>query len=137
MKMKCLLSGGLGVILGVLAIARFDPSLEYTGRGDTSAMILTLRPVLMTLQATALKQKSLSHLHYDFDQVDLKNAGIHDIHMSAAGEIVVKGGKEGQMLVISPTFEGDKVVWHCGGGPRRDMPNMCRDGGVIHLGLSS
>ncbi len=47
-------------------------------------------------------------------------------HVSSDGVIIVKGVREGQVMVLVPSLQSGVVTWECVGGSADAVPSACR-----------
>jgi len=123
--MKCFATGSLGAIL-IIVLGEFLSTQysDYRGVSETEEIILQIKPIKQAIEATAIKQKSFVDIDKNTQIPKLQfHAHIDFIDVTNTGAIIVKGGRDGQILILSPSFIEEKIVWHCTGGPTWDMPS--------------
>lgn len=77
----------------------------------------------------AVKNKSLLHAGRDIDtQAMLKTWGskLDLLQITDSSTVILRGGREGQMLVLIPSLQQGQVIWQCVGGSQHAMPKPCR-----------
>ena len=114
--MRCFIKGFLGAVVGFFLIsfgaAQFS---DYRAAAEVSGWLLALAPLQDTITANAIKQGKFSITPTDFKKPELIKNNSMFFKISENGEIIVKGGTEGQMLILLPSFIDKKVAWECVG----------------------
>lgn len=125
--MKCFLKGVLGAAIGFIALTVCTAQYaDYRAAAEVSGWLLALAPVQDAIAATATKQGGFAGVSKDVKKPAFPEPNVSVFKVSDAGEITVKGGKDGQMLVLSPTLVNGKTVWDCVGSPNKAVPFSCR-----------
>ncbi|MDQ1831370.1 pilin [Massilia scottii] len=125
--MRCFLKGFLGALLMLALAAVIIPQYsDYVARAETGVLLVLLEPVQRAIEADAAKQKSFAgmakHLALPAKIADKLTV----FEVSDAGEIIAKGGRNGQMIILSPSLLDGKITWRCLGAPDHDVPARCR-----------
>ncbi|MES2948917.1 MAG: hypothetical protein V4858_10295 [Pseudomonadota bacterium] len=125
--MKCFLKGALGAFAILVLVAAIAPLYsDYRARAQTSEWFHQLEPVQRGIEAIAIKQKSFIGIAKSIEKPVFYPDNVTTFQVTDTGAIIIKGGHNGQMLVLSPSFAVEKITWHCMGGPNKDMPINCR-----------
>ena len=128
--MKCFFKGLLGASL-LLLIFFFTVPLyaNYQARAETAGWLLLVEEVKNVITENAVKNKSLLHAGRDIDtQAMLKTWGgkVDLLQITDFSTVILRGGREGQMLVLIPSLQQGQVTWQCVGGSQHAMPSPCR-----------
>ncbi|MDM5176420.1 pilin [Massilia sp. DJPM01] len=123
----------LGALLMLALAAVIIPQYsDYIARSETSVVLVLLEPVQRAIAADAVKQKSFAgmakHLANPALIADRLTGMLTVFEVSDAGVITAKGGRDGQMIVLSPSLLDGKIQWRCIGAPDHDMPARCKGG---------
>jgi len=127
--MKCFIYGVIGVLfsLGVFFVGRTQYS-DYVVMVQTDRWIGELQPLMSEVKAKAIKIHSLNGVASDIHKPEPdKNTTIFDVLDS--GTIVVKGGRDGQLLILVPSLVDDKFTWRCLVGGDNALSRKCKEYG--------
>jgi type II secretory pathway pseudopilin PulG len=125
--MRCFLKGVLGAVLVLVLAAMAIPQYaDYRARAETDMLLGQLHAVQQRIEAVASEQKSFLGVAKGIAKPAFSRIEVTVFEITQSGAIIVKGGRDGQMLVLSPSFDAEKITWHCVGGPTKDMPAKCR-----------
>ena len=124
---KSFFMGALGAAVALFAWFIVSANYaDYRTRAETSGWMVDLIAVKHAIEKRA---SNLGTLQGSGDDLDLSAFKFHDaqtFQVSSAGQIMVGGGRDGQLVVLTPTLVGTKVAWRCVGGPRYAVPAECR-----------
>lgn len=110
-----------GFIVSLLLVLFLLPGYtDHSGRIETDAVLPTLEPTKTKIEAAILQNKSLSGAGTGLA------SDVPGVLITTDGLIVYKGGSKGQLLVLIPSLQDEKVVWACKGGSNPDMPAACQ-----------
>lgn len=134
--MKYLLSflaGSIGMIL--LIVGYFFVTTQYNNyilRSQTSSWFNEIDPLLEAVEREIRQKNSRNVNVKDDEDIFLKKAEhVDTLAVTDAGLVIIRGGNIGQVVVLIPALEGEKVSWRCKGGPDYAIPNIC-DGEIFH-----
>ncbi|SHH70086.1 hypothetical protein [Massilia sp. CF038] len=114
--MKSYLKGVVSTLAVVAVCAVFAPLYtDFRARAETVAWLAQLEPVQRAIE----KNEAISQPEFKDSKVTLYRA-------DKRGLILLKGGNNGRMLVLTLSVNSGKPVWECVGAPARDMPIKCR-----------
>ncbi len=120
--MKCSLKcAGVAVVVLLVAAVIIPQYSDYRGYAETDQWLVQLRPLQEAIEANAIRKKSLSGAGKEIAKPRLAHDNVTIFEVTDSGVILVKGGRDGQVLVLVPSFEAEKVVWRCVGGPAKDV----------------
>jgi len=125
--MKSFVTGCVGALLAIaLALFTFAQYSDYRGRAETEGMLAELEPFKQSIEAAATKNKSFVGIDKVVGKPTTLPAYVDLLEVTDAGEIFIRGGRDGQLVILLPTFVAEKVVWRCIGSPAKDMPGACK-----------
>jgi hypothetical protein len=99
---------------------------DYRSASETSAWFAQIEGIQDVIEQNALKNLSLSNAGRGVDKKIFQRENMDELHIFMTGEIVIRGGRDGQMLMLVPSFDGTSITWHCIGGPIWAMPPWCQ-----------
>jgi hypothetical protein len=112
--MKQFLIGLLWALSGVVATLILMPAYtDYRASSETIEWLALLRAT-QEIAAYVKQNKTIVGASKSIQLPQLR--GVTHAEIRADGSIFVKGGIEGQLIVLLPTVEQDQVVWRCLGG---------------------
>jgi hypothetical protein len=120
----------LGFVTALLLILIVIPQYsDYRHVAETQRWVGEIRPVMERIEKNILKNASLVDANIGVDKMllsggEAKQPDVFEI--TRLGEIILRGGSHGQLLILIPAFEEGKVRWRCIGGPERIVPKTCR-----------
>lgn len=122
------LYGALGafLVLGVAAIIIPQYS-DYFTTTETDRWLTDVAEVQSKIERRAVEINSLERAGADIPLPKIVNGPVQYLEISQDGRIYIKGGSEGQLVVLIPALEGESVVWRCIGGSTRSVAIKCRD----------
>jgi hypothetical protein len=114
--MKQFLIGLLWALSGVVATLILMPAYtDYRAASETSEWLSILRTTTQDEIAAYVKQnKTIVGANKSIQLPQMKGVTLAEIRDD--GSIFVKGGIEGQLIVLLPTIARDQVTWRCLGG---------------------
>lgn len=126
--MKYLLSGLIGAVLVIVLLVVIYPLYsDYRSYSETYNWLATMEPLKQAVEANAVRQRSLAGAGKGIDKSSFGWKNITYFDISDSGAITIKGGHDGQVVILTPSFDAEKrIVWHCFGGPTAAMPSECR-----------
>ena len=132
--MKCFLLGILGALLFLTVAALIIPQYsDYTARAETSKWFGQLWPILADIEKNAIQQSSLMNAGRNVivDKDAFQNLKVNLIEITETGMVILRGGKEGQVIILIPSLDAEQVTWRCIGGPNRAVSPNCRTGDLL------
>ncbi|NHZ81032.1 hypothetical protein F2P44_17385 [Massilia sp. CCM 8695] len=78
------------------------------------------------IEGDAVKPKSFAGMAKHLANPAMMPNKLTAFEISEAGVIIAKGGRDGQMIVLSPSLLDGKIQWRCIGAPDHDMPARCK-----------
>jgi hypothetical protein len=113
--MKQFLIGLLWALGGVIATLVVIPAYtDYRASSETIEWLALLRATQEEIDAYVKQNKTIVAANKSIQLPQMKGVTLAEIRDD--GSIFVKGGIEGQLIVLLPTVEQDQVVWRCLGG---------------------
>ncbi|NHZ97708.1 pilin [Massilia sp. CCM 8734] len=124
--MKCFLKGVLGALCVLVLAAVIIPQYSgYRARAETGKMLVELGAVQYAIEADAVKRGTFAGTATQLTQALPVPSNVTLFEVNDTGVIVAKGGRNGQMIILSPLFVDGKIQWRCIGAPDKDMPDRC------------
>ncbi len=111
----------IGMVSSALLVFLIAPQWsDHRAAAETSAWLAQVRPVQEAIAENAKQRGSLESAGVGVAKPVFQGAGPSDVDVASHGEIFLKGGSDGQLLVLRPYFtEGKEVKWRCIGGSAR------------------
>jgi hypothetical protein len=125
--MRCFLYGIAGAcLIAFLVVFVGAQYSDYQARAETGAWLTQIHTVQSVIEEVAIKQKSFlgSGKNIDKQKVTLENITVFEI--TDSGIIILRGGRDGQVITLIPSFVAEKIIWHCIGGSADAMPSKCK-----------
>lgn len=115
--MICFLKGMFGAVV-VLTAALFIFPLysDYRASAETSGWLYEIVPTAEAISDNILHLKTTSGAGVGIAKPTIKMGAPSRIEVMANGTIFLKGGRDGQLVVLIPEFLAGKVLWRCIGG---------------------
>ncbi|GBU09392.1 hypothetical protein AwWohl_05300 [Gammaproteobacteria bacterium] len=128
--MKSFLYGFSGSILAiVIYLYGSSQYSDYRSRVQTYSWINQLLPIQNLISEKIIaKQLSNDFLKKIVFPASLSQNAITLFQVSSEGVITIKGGYDGQIIILYPVLSDDKVIWACIGGSTRSVPKACNQG---------
>jgi hypothetical protein len=126
--MKCFLKGLGGALFVLIGAALVVPQYsDYRARAKTSEWLARSQEIQSMIEENAVKQKSLLGAGRGIDVKTFQLAGLDVFEIMDSSTIILRGGPEGQVIVLIPSLSETRVVWRCIGGPAKAVPAKCRN----------
>lgn len=115
------ISGFFVVLITYLAVLPLYS--DYRVKAETEGLVFKMEPLQRSLEDVLQKTGKFdsSLVSGILDKGDDPRPIILE-----SGTIIVRGSVEGQLLVLAPKVEGNKVRWRCYVGPEKARPSNCR-----------
>ena len=119
--MKSFFVGVFGAIL-VLAIAAvvIPQYSDYKARTISYEIMNSLEPL-----QNQVSNQLMAGLPIEPKKVINQSKFIQSLEQKSDGTIIVKAKEAGQVIVLVPAKEQGKIIWHCIGGSKNDVPAKC------------
>lgn len=125
--MKFFLMGLAGAITAMAGFLFFYSHYsDYRARGETSDWLVQLQTVQDAIAREAIKKGSLVNIGLAVDAGAFHNSSVTGFMILDGGSIVVRGGSEGQVVLLVPSLRGAAVTWRCIGGSVQAVPSRCQ-----------
>jgi Tfp pilus assembly major pilin PilA len=126
--MKSFLIDLAGAIF-IVAIAALSLPLyaNYQARNEVKGWLSQLETTRHKIAAQALQHGSLQGAGVGITPPYFEGIRPNLIRIEADGNILLRGGSTGQMLVLIPALSTGTVSWTCVGGPDDAVPDECRN----------
>ncbi|GAA6143193.1 hypothetical protein NBRC116584_30110 [Hydrogenophaga sp. 5NK40-0174] len=127
--MKSVLLGMLGAVVALVAAAMVYPQYsDYRARAQTDSWLFTVEEVQRKVETNAERKRSLVGAGTGVERPKfLPSIAPEYFRVTNDGIIFVKGGRDGQLVVLMPSLSGSKITWACIGGSLRTMPSRCQN----------
>ena len=115
--MKCFFKGMLGALTMLFAAAFVVPQYsDYRAASETSSWLNEIEPTKDAISAKILRLRTTSGAGLGIPRPIITRHTPSLIEVTDAGIIFLKGGRDGQVVVLIPSFSANQVSWHCIGG---------------------
>jgi hypothetical protein len=130
--MRSFILGFLGM-LTALVLAGYAYSMygDYRSEAQSSAWFIELLPAMQEIEAQARQQNTLAGTGAHIGKATPRMTRVNFLRVEDQGTIIVRGGSDGQVIVLIPQFDKGNVSWRCIGGPSRAVLPDCRDQGKL------
>jgi hypothetical protein len=116
--MKCVAKGFLGALLVLILVALiYTQYSDYRAAAETSGWLNDIDETKTNIEKNILRNKSTIRSGEDI-QMPTFHVPTPPTYTKIMnnGTIILKGGREGQLVVLVPTFTNTEVIWSCVGG---------------------
>ncbi len=121
--MRCFLSGALGALVLWLVAAVLIPRYsDFRAKAETIGWMAQMEPIRLKIEENAKRLKTMSGAGKDIDLPLSWPPGVTLFEIRDSGEIILHGGRDGRLVILTPSFAEGKVTWRCVGGPAKDVP---------------
>ena len=118
MQMKCFFKGMGGAILVLLAAAIIVPQYaDYRAALETSDWLSSVTSTTDVITTNVKRLKTTTGSGVGVARPVIAQRPPSLVEIADNGVIFLKGGREGQFVVLIPSYVDGKVVWRCIGGP--------------------
>jgi Tfp pilus assembly major pilin PilA len=125
--MRCFLFGLMGAVLVLLSAAIIVPQYsDYSSLAQTSAWLVDIEPLQSKIEENAARKGRIDIPNSSETLPEFQAGKPRFFKVSRNGVILMKGGKQGQFVMLTPEIVDGKVVWTCIGGPDDAVPVVCR-----------
>lgn len=115
--MKSFFLGALGAILVLVAAALIYPQYsDYRAAAETSGWLAEVLPTTQAITDNTLRLNTTTGAGFGIPKPTFQSHTPSLIEVTANGTVFLKGGTDGQIIVLYPELSGGKVVWRCRGG---------------------
>ena len=125
--MKSFLWGLLGAFvlaMGFLFVG--SQYSDYRAASEASSWLVQVRQIQDEIERNAVSKNSLAVAGKSVDDKILREMNLDFYEVMDSGVIVLRGRREGQLIVLIPAFENGKMEWRCVGGSLGDIPEKCK-----------
>ena len=123
--MRCFLLGMLGgLLLLVVVIVASSQYSDYQSRAQTEEWLYRVEPIQADIEKNAIRQNSLMNAGRNVDKKAFQYANnLNLFEIAETGMLILRGGKEGQAVILIPSLAAGQVTWRCIGGPSHAIPS--------------
>jgi hypothetical protein len=126
--MKSLLLGFLGGFIGVfMALVVVSQYADYRAESELSGWLSEVEPAQAAVAANGLRQGTLEGAGIGTTLPPIHYRPPAYYRIDANGQIFMRGGDEGQFVVLVPTLANGAVTWQCVGGSKDSVSMWCDD----------
>lgn len=116
-------AGMFAAILFYLMVIPFYS--DYRAAAETDTWIKQLAPIKDKISSRIAKDKTVLGSGASVDRASLSLRDVSVFEITDSGALLIKGGREGQFVMLIPTLIDGQVSWRCVGGPTSAMPEGC------------
>jgi hypothetical protein len=98
---------------------------DYRARVETSGWMAEIQAIQSIIEQKALKQKSLIGVGNGIDKKTFQTTNPDVFEITESGMIILRGGRDGQVVVLIPSISEQHIAWRCIGGSARAVPGKC------------
>lgn len=116
---------GIGGMLTVLVLAAIivPQYSDYTDRAITHEILVSIEPLKRDIEKQLLQNKTVVAPEGVLASL---SQHVSSLYIYPDGRIQIKGGKIGQIIILTPKLIDTKhVQWQCLGGPNQAMTAAC------------
>lgn len=118
--MPCFFKGALGALAVLLLAAIIVPQYsDYRSAAETSLWMAKMEPVKMMIEENAIRLKTLNGAGKHIDKAPYAPANATFFEIRDSGEILLRGGRDGQFVMLTPMLSDGTVTWRCLGGSKQ------------------
>jgi hypothetical protein len=135
--MKCFLNFLSGIVCAILFLIAYHVITSqyesYVLQSQTSQWLSNVKLLQAAIENKLIARNDSAEADINgTKQIFLQSAELIDtLVVTDAGLVIMRGGNIGQVVVLIPSLEGERVSWRCKGGPDYAIPKIC-DGGTFH-----
>jgi hypothetical protein len=123
--MTCFFKGALGALAVLICAAIVVPQYsDYRAAAETSRWLAQMDPVRLAIEQNAMLLKTMAGAGKYIDvpaSLLSPPPGATLLEIRDSGEIILHGGSDGQLVILTPSFAEGKVTWRCLGGSAKDV----------------
>lgn len=124
--MKSVLLGFVGALAAItVTFIGYAQYGDYRSAAETGEWLVLAAPLKGQVEEAIAKQGGLAGFKVPVPIVTSKGQSLETMILES-GAILLRGGSDGQMVVLVPTRTGSSIAWRCIGGSGRAMPSACR-----------
>lgn len=119
--MPCFFKGALGALAVLIGAAIIIPQYsDYRAAAETSGWLAQMDPIRLKIEENAKRLKTMAGAGKHID-LPASPPGVTFFEIRDSGEIIMHGGRDGQLVILTPSFAEGTVTWRCLGGPAKDV----------------
>jgi hypothetical protein len=120
----------LGTIVGIMLFfviffLVYPQYSDYRARAEVIAWLEIVKDVQNNIEKKVVNPPFFGEVNDEFDKGKFQIAGVDLFEITETGIIILRGGRDGQMIVLIPSFSGKDVKWRCIGGSAQAVPSKC------------
>ena len=127
-SMKLFLLGLIGslllIVVAALVVSQYS---DYRARAETDGWLAQIKPIQVIIEKNAIQQKSLMNAGKNVNKETLQNLDVNFFEITETSILILRGGREGQIIILIPSLTAEQVTWRCIGGPAQAIPSRCTD----------
>jgi hypothetical protein len=121
----------LGVVVGIVLFffmffLIYPQYSDYRARTEVVAWLALIQDVKDDIEEKAISNTSFLGINNWINKDKFQVPGIELFEITETGGIILRGGRDGQVIVLIPYFSGESVNWRCIGGSAQAVPTMCQ-----------
>ncbi len=115
------------VVLLAAAFLIYPQYSDYRAAAETSQWLavaeMSMKPYIAE---KAKRAKTLAGSGVGLPKPVFAVSNMPDLEITPDGMIFMRGGRDGQLVVLIPSLAEGKVTWRCVGGSRHDVTSECQ-----------
>lgn len=102
---------------------------DYRAAAETSEWLVQIQSIQDAIEEYVLEKGSVLELGSDFDRevFQFHSMNLDVFEITKHGEIILRGGGDGQVVILIPSLDRTRIIWRCIGGSRRAVPSRCKN----------
>jgi hypothetical protein len=124
---KCFLLGAVaGIILFSAVFFLLYPQYsDYRAKAEVTAWLEMVKNVQDDIGKKIVSASPLGEVNDGFDKTKFQAVGVDLFEITETGVIIIRGGRDGQVIILIPSFSENDVEWRCIGGSAQAVPSKC------------
>jgi hypothetical protein len=132
----------LGVIAGIVLFFSmffliYPQYSDYRARSETVVWLNLIQDVKDDIEKKAISNGSFLGVNNEIDKDKFQAPGVELFEITETGVIILRGGRDGQVIILAPYFSEKNISWHCIGGSAQAVPIICQKSNIARkVGVS-
>jgi hypothetical protein len=119
------LAGGFfGLFAALIALSQYS---DYRAASETTTWLVEVEPTLEAIAAAAKARGTIEGSGTGVALPTFQSPPLEYARVTSDGTVIMRGGREGQLLVLVPSLAEGEVAWRCVGGSRTSVAIRCRN----------
>ena len=125
--MKCFIKGIVGAAFVLLIVVFITPLYsDYRAAAEVDDWLSQAQALQDSIEKYYLENKTMVGVEKTVEITAFSPDNISYFEITSQGRIMIKGGSDGQLIIISPSIEREKINWKCLGGSDSSVSQKCK-----------